>query len=143
MADNEAIYNLLAPATQDRLARLLHLAHAQAGGPRRLKAKDLLVAGMYRLPMATPLLLGQVKESGDRATVDLLHRKKLAHRLHLTRTKQGHWRVVLPDSVLQPPRPDAPGSQPASRPGAAAAPSPQPASRPGAGAAPGQQTTPN
>ena len=115
--DSQAIYGLLAPTTQAKLAELLHLAQAQAGGPRHLKAADLLVAGMYRLPLTASMELGQVKESGDRATVEILHRKKRIHTLQLIRTEQGLWRVLLPDAALEPPDPGAPAkSQPASQP---------------------------
>jgi hypothetical protein len=115
-SDSEALEKLVAQASRKKLAELLHLANAQAGGPRKLKAKDLLVAGMNRLPTTDPLEAGKASVSGDRATVEVLEGKKSVGRLDLVKTGGGLWRVVLPERALAPPEPGGASSRPTSRP---------------------------
>jgi hypothetical protein len=113
-SDTEALHRLIAPASRKKLAKLLHLANAQAGGPRKLKPKDLLVAGMNRLPTTKPMEAGKASVSGDRATVEVLVGKTAVGRLDLVK-EDGLWRVVLPEKALVPPEPGA-SSRPASQP---------------------------
>jgi len=91
--DRQAVYDLLSPATQGRLAERARKATALVGASVRYAPLDLISIGAFGDAPA-PSDLDVVEDTGERATVEIETSGGTA-RLGLVRV-DGHWRVDLP-----------------------------------------------
>ena len=91
--DRQAVYDLLSPATQDRLAERARQATDLVGAGARYTALDLISIGSTT-DLAAPTDITTVERHGDYATVEIVSPGGRA-RLGLVRVG-GRWRVDLP-----------------------------------------------
>jgi len=92
--DRDAVFEMLAPATRDRLEVEAKRATDLVGAAVRYTAKDLISIGSSD-EVAPPSDVTVVEESGDRAVVEVVAPSGRS-RLDLLRI-DGDWRVDLPD----------------------------------------------
>ena len=91
--DRDAVYDLLAPATQERLKADAAKATAFVASATRYSEKDLISIGNSE-NVAPPSDITLVDESGDTATVEVVSPSGRA-RVKLVRV-DGRWRIDLP-----------------------------------------------
>lgn len=91
--DRDAVFELLSPATQDRLAAQARHATDLVGAAQRYTARDLISIGSSDgVPDPTDITV--VDEQADRASVEVV---SPAGRSRLDLVKQGgRWRIDLP-----------------------------------------------
>jgi hypothetical protein len=92
-SDRETVYQLLAPATQQRLEAEAKRATDLVGATQRYAAKDLISIGASE-GVAPPTDITVLEERGDRATVQIVSPAGRSL-LQLVRIG-GHWRVDIP-----------------------------------------------
>jgi len=93
-ADRAAIFELLTPSTQARLAAQAQRAVDLNGGTERYTAKDMISIGSSR-GVSAPSDITVVQQHGDRATVEIVVSTGRS-RLELEKSG-GKWRVDLPN----------------------------------------------
>jgi hypothetical protein len=91
--DRDAVFELLTPATRERLAAEARRATDLVGAAQRYTAKDLISIGSSD-SMADPTDVTVLEEHGDRAVVEVVSPAGRA-RVDLVRTG-GLWRIDLP-----------------------------------------------
>lgn len=91
--DHDAVFDLLAPATRDRLAAQARRATDLVGASQRYTAKDLISIGSSE-GVADPTDITVLEESGDHAVVELVSPAGRA-RVELLKIA-GRWRIDLP-----------------------------------------------
>ena len=91
--DRDAAFELLAPATRERLAAQARRATDLVGASQRYTAKDLLSIGSSD-GVADPTDITVLEDSGDRAVVEVVSPAGRA-RVDLVRL-EGRWRIDLP-----------------------------------------------
>lgn len=91
--DRDAVFELLTPATQERLAVQARQATDLVGASQRYTAKDLISIGSSE-GVLDPTDLTVIEERGDRAVVEVVSPAGRA-RLDLLRLA-GRWRIDLP-----------------------------------------------
>ncbi len=92
-ADRDAVFELLAPDTRDRLAAQAKRATDLVGAAVRYTAKDLVSIGSTDASQ-TPTAITVVEERGDHAVVEVVAPSGRA-RVELVRV-DGRWRIELP-----------------------------------------------
>jgi hypothetical protein len=92
-SDRETVYQLLAPATQQRLEAEAKRATDLVGATQRYAAKDLISIGASE-GVAPPTDITVLEERGDRATVQIVSPAGRSL-LQLVRVA-GRWRVDIP-----------------------------------------------
>ncbi|HEX7839499.1 MAG TPA: hypothetical protein VF469_18610 [Kofleriaceae bacterium] len=91
--DRDAVFDLLAPATRDRLAAQARRATDLVGAAQRYTAKDLISIGSSEgVPDPTDITV--LEESNDHAVVELVSPAGRA-RIDLAKIA-GRWRIDLP-----------------------------------------------
>lgn len=90
--DRDAVFDLLAPGTQDKLAAYAARATDLVGAATRYAAKDLISIGSSE-GVAPPTDITVLSEVGDRATVEIVSPAGRSQ-LDLVRI-DGKWRVEL------------------------------------------------
>jgi hypothetical protein len=91
--DHDAVFELLAPATRDRLDAEARRATDLVGASQRYTAKDLISIGSSE-GVADPTDITVLEDRGDRAVVEVVSPAGRA-RLDLVRI-DGRWRIELP-----------------------------------------------
>lgn len=91
--DRDAVFQLLGPATQDRLAAQARHATDLVGATRRYTARDLISIGSSD-GVLDPTDITVIEERGDHAVVEVVAPAGRG-RLELTRLG-GRWRIDLP-----------------------------------------------
>ena len=91
--DHNAVFELLTPATQERLAALARQATDMVGASQRYTAKDLISIGSSD-GVLDPTDLTVIEERGDRAVVEVVAPSGRA-RIELVKLA-GRWRIDLP-----------------------------------------------
>lgn len=91
--DRDTVYELLAPATQEALAREAKRATDLVGASTRFSPKDLVSVGSSE-GVAAPTDLTVLEERGDHAVVEVVSPSGRS-RVELVRVN-GHWRIELP-----------------------------------------------
>lgn len=91
--DRDAVFNLLTPATRDRLEVEARRATDLVGASQRYTARDLISIGSSD-GIADPADIVVVEEHGDRAIVEVVSPTERA-RLDLVK-QDGRWRIDLP-----------------------------------------------
>jgi hypothetical protein len=98
--DRDAVFALLAPATQDRLAAQARHASDLVGASQRYAARDLISIGSSD-GAAGPADIAVIEEGSRRAVVEIVSPAGRA-RLELERI-DGRWRIDLPQYGPPPP----------------------------------------
>ena len=97
--DEEAVYRLMSPETQERLEERAQRATELAGANVRYDALELIAIGSSEdVPM--PSEISVVSQQGDRAVVEIVSTAGRA-RLELVRI-DGRWRIHLPQYGANP-----------------------------------------
>jgi len=91
--ERDVVFELLAPATRDRLAAEAKRATDLVGASQRYTAKDLISIGSSD-SAADPTDITVLEEHADRAVVEIVSPAGRA-RLELVKLA-GHWRIELP-----------------------------------------------
>ncbi len=91
--DRDTVYELLAPTTQEALAREAKRATDLVGASTRFAPKDLVSVGSSE-GVAAPTDLTVLDERGDHAVVEVVSPSGRS-RVELVRVN-GHWRIELP-----------------------------------------------
>jgi hypothetical protein len=91
--DRDTVYELLAPSTQEALAREAMRATDLVGASTRFSPKDLVSVGSSE-GVAAPTDLTVLEERGDHAVVEVVSPSGRS-RVELVRVN-GHWRIELP-----------------------------------------------
>lgn len=91
--DRDMVFELLTPATRDRLDAEARRATDLVGASQRYRAKDLISNGSSD-GAAVPTDITVLEEHGDRAVVEVVSRAGRA-RVELVRL-DGRWRIDLP-----------------------------------------------
>jgi hypothetical protein len=91
--DRDAVFELLTPATQERLAAQARQATDMVGASQRYTAKDLISIGSSD-GVLDPTDLTVIEESRDRAVVEVVAPTGRA-RIELVKVA-GHWRIDMP-----------------------------------------------
>jgi hypothetical protein len=92
-ADRDAIYQLLTPATQARLAAEAQRAIDLNGGSVRYTAKDMISIGSSK-GVSAPSAITVIQQHGDRAIVEIVVSTGRS-RLELEKSG-GQWRISFP-----------------------------------------------
>ena len=91
--DRDAVFELLTPATQERLAQQARQATDMVGASQRYTAKELISIGSSD-GVLDPTDLTVIEEHGDRAVVEVVAPSGRA-RIELVRVA-GRWRIDMP-----------------------------------------------
>jgi hypothetical protein len=91
--DRDAVFDLLTPATQERLAAQARQATDMVGASQRYTAKDLISIGSSD-GVLDPTDLTVIEERGDRAVVEVVAPSVRA-RIELVKLA-GRWRIDMP-----------------------------------------------
>ena len=92
--ERQVVFELLTPATQQRLEALAQHATGLAGAARRFSALDL-VAITRSEEFAPPTDITVIEERGDRAVVEIVSERGRS-RVDLVKLR-GEWRIDLPN----------------------------------------------
>ncbi|HET7502461.1 MAG TPA: hypothetical protein VFK02_15685 [Kofleriaceae bacterium] len=91
--DHDAVFELLTPATRDRLEAEARRATDMVGASQRYTARDLISIGRSE-GVADPTDITVLEEHGDRAVVEIVSPSVRA-RIELVKL-EGRWRIELP-----------------------------------------------
>ncbi|HZJ68058.1 MAG TPA: hypothetical protein VFD36_31360, partial [Kofleriaceae bacterium] len=93
IGDRDAVFDLLTPATRDRLDAEARRATDLVGASQRYTARDLISIGSSD-GVAEPTDITVIEERGERAVVEVVSPTGRA-RLELVK-HEGRWRIDLP-----------------------------------------------